>query len=55
MWNAPTYLEVPTLIIEEWHHTLKRTKPESTANAQGYALLKEGGSPQAIFCDSLEM
>ena len=25
--------EVPTLIVEEWHHTLQRTKPELTANA----------------------
>ena len=25
--------EVPPLIIEEWHCTQKRTKPESTANA----------------------
>ena len=24
--------EVPTLIVEEWHHTLQRTYPESTAN-----------------------
>ena len=24
---------VPTLIVEKWHHTLQRTKPESTANA----------------------
>ena len=34
--------EVPTLNVEEWHHTLQRTKPESTANAQGHALLKKG-------------
>ena len=25
--------EVPTPVVEEWHHTLQRTKPESTANA----------------------
>ena len=25
--------EVPTPIVEEWHHTLQKTKPESTANA----------------------
>ena len=24
--------EVPTLVVKEWHHTLQRTKPESTAN-----------------------
>ena len=41
MWNAPTHLEVPTLIVEEWHHTLLRTKPGSTVNTQGHALLKE--------------
>ena len=36
--------EVPTPVVEEWHHTLQRTKPESTVNAQGHALLKEGGN-----------
>ena len=36
--------EVPTPIVEEWHCTLQRTKPESTANAQGCALLNERGS-----------
>ena len=35
---------VPTPVVEEWHHTLQRTKPESTANAQEHALLKEGGN-----------
>ena len=25
--------EVPTLIVEEWHCTLQKTKPELTANA----------------------
>ena len=25
--------EVPTLIVEEWHHTLQRTNPELTASA----------------------
>ena len=35
--------EVPKPIVEEWHHTLQKTKPELTANAQGCALLKEGG------------
>ena len=25
--------EVPTPIVEEWHSTLQRTKPELTANA----------------------
>ena len=43
MQNAPTHLEVPTPIVEEWHHTLQRTKPGLTVNAQGCALLKEGG------------
>ena len=33
---------VPTLIVEEWHHTLQRTKPELTDNTQGHPLLKEG-------------
>ena len=36
--------EVPTLIVEKWHCTLQRTKPELTANAQGCVLLKEGGN-----------
>ena len=29
--------EGPLLPVEGWHHTLKRSKPESTANAQGHA------------------
>ena len=36
--------EVPTLIVEEWHHTLQRTKPKSTAITQGCALLRKGGN-----------
>ena len=28
-----------SLTVEEWHLTLKRTKPEPTANAQGHGLL----------------
>ena len=24
--------EVPTPVVEEWHHTLQRTKPELTGN-----------------------
>ena len=36
--------EVPTLIVEEWHLTLQRTKPELTANTQGHALLRKGGN-----------
>ena len=35
--------EVPPLIVEEWHHSLKRTEPKLTTNAQGCALLKEEG------------
>ena len=35
--------EVPTPIVEERHHTLQKTKPESTANAQGHAPPKERG------------
>ena len=34
--------EVPTLTVAEWHNTLQRTKPESTANARGHAPLKGG-------------
>ena len=34
--------EVPTLIVEEWHHALLRTNPDLTANAQGCTLLKKG-------------
>ena len=30
-------------IVEEWHCTLGRTKPELTANARGCASLKEQG------------
>ena len=26
MWNAPTCLEVPTLIVEEWHYTLGKNQ-----------------------------
>ena len=61
MWNAPTNLEVPTLIVEEWHCTLKTTKSESTVSAQGHAPLNKGGlyvnpqNPQTITPDSLEM
>ena len=55
--------EVPTLIVEEWHHTLQKTKPELTANAQGHAPPNERGRgqhvspkiPQAIAPDSSEM
>ena len=34
--------EGPSLPVEGWHHTLKRSKPELTANAQGCASLKKG-------------
>ena len=41
MQNAPTYLEVPTPIVEEWHYTLGRTKPDSTVSTQEHVFLKE--------------
>ena len=46
--------------VEEQHHTLKRTKPESTANAQGRAPPKKGVTheppkSQAITLDSPKM
>ena len=39
MQNASPYLEVPTLIVEEWCCTQGRTKPDSTASTQGCAPL----------------
>ena len=30
MWNAPTYQEVPTLIMEGWHYTLQSSQAEMT-------------------------
>ena len=35
--------EGPSLPVEGWLHTLKRTRPELTVEAQGHALFKEGG------------
>ena len=52
--------EVPTPIVEEWQHTLQKTKPELTANAWRHAPPKERGArcepqnPQAIAPDSPE-
>ena len=34
--------EGPSPPVEGWHHTLERSKPELTANAQGHAPLKRG-------------
>ena len=30
MWNAPTYQEVPTPIMEGWFHTLQSSQAEAT-------------------------
>ena len=42
-------------IIEEWHCTLRRTKPDSTASTQGCASLKEWGDEPHNLQLSLEI
>ena len=44
MWNAPTYQEVPTLIMEGWLHTLQSSQAEMTEHEVVLFKKKKGGS-----------